>query len=135
MECARGVIGRLAANIVVLNYTHLHAFTAFYHLFLSGNVTGCLATDETLIWERIVRPGRGRVGLLDVVPWVDTRGYSCSATSWLVRIKSSRRDADWSDRDGRAPRTRAKAVERRVGSGKRWAEGGRLTQLFPPWPA
>jgi len=24
----------------VLNYTHLYAFTAFYHLFLAGNVTG-----------------------------------------------------------------------------------------------
>ena len=23
----------------MLNYTHLHAFTAFYHLFLGGNVT------------------------------------------------------------------------------------------------
>jgi hypothetical protein len=33
-------MGWLAANMVVLNYTHLHAFTAFYHLFLGVNVTG-----------------------------------------------------------------------------------------------
>jgi len=39
MDCASGVIGWLAANMVVLNYTHLHAFTRFYTKFLGGNVT------------------------------------------------------------------------------------------------
>jgi hypothetical protein len=42
-----GVFGRLAANVVVLNYTHLHAFTAFYHMFLGGNVTGINEAEFT----------------------------------------------------------------------------------------
>jgi hypothetical protein len=37
---SEGVFGPLAANMVVLNYTHLHAFTAFYHLFLVITLTG-----------------------------------------------------------------------------------------------
>ena len=36
IACLRAFGGRLAANIVVLNYTHLYAFIAFYHLFLGG---------------------------------------------------------------------------------------------------
>ena len=40
MGGSEGVGGRLAAKIVVLNYTHLHAFIAFSHLFLGVNVTG-----------------------------------------------------------------------------------------------
>ena len=38
MNCRRGVIGRLARKMVVLNYTYLHAFTRFYTRFLDGNV-------------------------------------------------------------------------------------------------
>jgi len=30
MNCRKGVIGRLAKKILVLNYTHLHAFTRIY---------------------------------------------------------------------------------------------------------
>jgi len=52
-------LGRLAAKIVVLNYTQLYAFTAFYHLFLAVNVTnrieGYLATDETRTKHRFGR--------------------------------------------------------------------------------
>jgi len=36
MNCRRGVIGRLARKMVVLNYTHLHAFTRLYTKFLAG---------------------------------------------------------------------------------------------------
>ena len=36
MNCRRGVIGRLARKMVVLNYTYLHAFTRFYTKFLTG---------------------------------------------------------------------------------------------------
>ena len=34
-----GVGGGLRRKMVVLNYTHLHAFTRFYTLFLTVNVT------------------------------------------------------------------------------------------------
>ena len=50
MDCARGVIGWLAANMVVLNYTHLHVFTRFYTRFLAINVT---SADGG---QRIARP-------------------------------------------------------------------------------
>ncbi len=36
---SEGVFRRLAANKVVLNYTHLHAFTRLYTKFLGVNVT------------------------------------------------------------------------------------------------
>src|SRR5882724_5238955 len=36
MDCLRGLIGRLGAKMVVLNYTYLHAFTRFYTKFLTG---------------------------------------------------------------------------------------------------
>jgi len=39
MGGSEGVQRVLAKKMVVLNYTHLHAFTRFYTLFLSGNVT------------------------------------------------------------------------------------------------
>jgi len=39
MGCRRGLIGRLGRKMVVLNFTHLHAFTRFYTKFLGGNVT------------------------------------------------------------------------------------------------
>ncbi len=38
IACSRAFGGRSAAKIVVLNYTHLYAFTRFYTKFLSGNV-------------------------------------------------------------------------------------------------
>ncbi len=96
----RGVGRRLKAGFggkwlcsITRIYTHLHDKTqwpwqtAFNHGWENG----------------IVRPGQGRAGMVDAVPWVGTHGYSCSATSWLVRVKDSRRDADCGDRDGRAP--------------------------------
>jgi hypothetical protein len=43
MNCWGGVGGASRRKMVVLNYTHLHAFIAFYHLFLGGRR---LTTDE-----------------------------------------------------------------------------------------
>src|SRR5258708_9318896 len=70
-----GFEGGLVTKILVLNYTHLHEFTRFYTMFLAVNVTNRidrrLATDETRTehrWERIVRPGQGRAGLVGAVP-------------------------------------------------------------------
>ena len=48
MDCARGVIGSLAANMVVLNYTYLHAFTRFYTLLHAFTQSSWAVT---LMWE------------------------------------------------------------------------------------
>jgi hypothetical protein len=40
MVCWKAVGGGFWRKMVMLNYTHLHAFIAFYHLFLGVNVTG-----------------------------------------------------------------------------------------------
>jgi hypothetical protein len=45
--CWRALEGGFWRKMVVLNYTYLHEFTAFYHLFLGGNVTGINEAELT----------------------------------------------------------------------------------------
>jgi hypothetical protein len=115
MGGSEGVGGRLASKIVVLNYTHLNAFIAFYHLFLGGNVTSVVdgQVGKFCLWRNCGSRIQGAAFCRLLPPFAAFYGGGRSAEAGAILPNVE------------------KVGRMRAGSGKRWIADGRLTHLFP----
>jgi len=134
----------LRRKMVVLNYTHLYAFIAFYHLFPEAISQIPAATCE----KRKTRQNKGSIRRK-----ADRSGRSLCLLLCCSSVKAPLRGFSLL-----APRSRPKslaapsaaiyemassvnvtehlgAAVRRFGCGKRWAAGGLLNHLFRAFPA